>query len=97
MYFNTNSKESSFFTNNNFQTQLGRQIVYELEIKTNHKFKNMSNKIIRKNNYANIWKWQEFSFKENMLNAMNDLIPAIVKIKKDSKSNKFSFQTFKKK
>jgi len=97
VYFNTNSKESSFFTNNNFQTQLGRQIVYELEIKTNPKFKNMSNKIIRKNNYANIWKWQEFSFKENMLNAMNDLIPAIVKIKKDSKSNKFSFQTFKKK
>ena len=57
----------------------------------------MSDEITKKNNYANIWKWQEFSFKENMLNTMNDLIPAIVKIKKDSKSNKFSFQTFEKK
>ena len=97
VYFNTNSKESSFFTSNNFQTQLGRQIIYELEIATNQEFKNMSDEIIKKNNYANIWKWQEFSFKENMLNAMNDLIAAIIKIKKDSKSNKFSFQAFEKK
>ena len=29
---------------------------------------------INKNNYASIWKWQEFSFKENMLKTMNDLI-----------------------
>ena len=57
----------------------------------------MSDEIIKKNNYANIWKWQEFSFKENMLNTMNDLIPAIVKIKKDNKSNKFNFQNIRKK
>ena len=88
-------EKSSFFTYNNFQTQLGRQIVYELEIKTNPKFNNMSNKIIRKNNYANIWKWQEFAFKENMLKTMNDLIPAILEIKSDSKSIKFNFQILK--
>ena len=97
VYFKTNSSTSSFFTNKNFQTQLGRQIVFELEIQTNLKFKNMSEEILKKNNYANIWKWQEFSFKENIYNTMNDLIPAIVKIKKDNKSNKFSFQTFEKK
>jgi len=96
VYFNTNSEQSSFFTNNNFQTQLGRQIVYELETKTNSKFKDMSDKIMEKNNYANIWKWQEFSFKENMLKTMNDLIPSFLKIKKDKNSNKFCFQTFEK-
>tara|TARA_Y100000590_G_scaffold322405_1_gene365091 strand:+ start:4644 stop:5567 length:924 start_codon:yes stop_codon:yes gene_type:complete len=97
VYFKTNNKTSSFFTDKNFQTQLGRQIVYELEKKTNPTFKNMSDEILKKNNYANIWKWQEFSFKENMLNTMHDLIPALLEVKKDSKSNKFNFQIFEKK
>ena len=96
VYFKTNKNTSSFFTNKNFQTQLGRQIVFELEKQTNPTFKNMSEEILKKNNYANVWKWQEFAFKENMLKTMNDLIPALLEVKNDSKSNKFNFQTFEK-
>ena len=83
--------------NKNFQTQLGRQIVFETEIETNNTMKEMSDKILKKNNYASIWKWQEFSFKENMLKTMGDLIPTLLKIEKNNKNNKFNFQTFKKK
>jgi len=97
VYFQTNSISSSFLTNKNFQTQLGRQIVFETEIEANNTIKEMSYKILKKNNYASIWKWQEFSFKENMLKTMEDLIPALLKIEKDNKNNKFNFQTFKKK
>ncbi len=97
VYFQTNSISSSFLTNKNFQTQLGRQIVFETEIEANNTIKEMSDKILKKNNYASIWKWQEFSFKENMLKTMEDLIPALLEIKKDNKNNKFNFQTFKKK
>lgn len=97
VYFQTNSISSSFFTNRNFQTQLGRQIVFETEIEANNTIKEMSDKILKKNNYASIWKWQEFSFKENMLKTMEDLIPVLLKIEKDNKNNKFNFQTFKKK
>ena len=97
VYFQTNSISSSFLTNKNFQTQLGRQIVFETEIEANNTMKEMSDKILKKNNYASIWKWQEFSFKENMLKTMEDLIPALLKIEKDNKNNKFNFQTFKKK
>ena len=97
VYFQTNSISSSFLTNKNFQTQLGRQIVFETEIEANNTIKEMSDKILKKNNYASIWKWQEFSFKENMLKTMEDLIPALFKIEKDNKNNKFNFQTFKKK
>ena len=53
----------------------------------------MSKEILKKNIYANIWKWQEFSFKENMLKTMNDLILALLDIKND----KFKFFTFEKK
>ena len=97
VYFQTNSISSSFLTNKNFQTQLGRQIVFETEIEANNTIKEMSDKILKKNNYASIWKWQEFSFKENMLKTMEDLIPVLLKIEKDNKNNKFNFQTFKKK
>ena len=97
VYFRTNKNTSSFFTNKNFQTQLGRQIVFELERQTNPSFKKMSDESIKKNNYTNIWKWQEFAFKENMLKTMNDLIPAILEIKRDGKSDKFNFQILKNK
>ena len=50
---------------------------------------------MKKNSYANIWNWQEFPFKENMLNTMGDLIPELTKIEENE--NKFDFQTFKKK
>ena len=97
VYFKTNKNTSSFFTNKNFQTQLGRHIVFELEKQTNPTFKNISEEILKKNSYANIWKWQEFAFKENMLKTMNDLMPTLLEVKNDSKSNKFNFQTFEKK
>jgi len=93
VYFKTNSPSTSFLTNKNFQTQLGRQIVLEIEKKTNNHIKNFSNEILKKNKFANIWKWQEFPFEENMLKTMNDLIPALLDIKDD----KFNFSTFKKK
>ena len=93
VYFKTKSPTTSFLTNKNFQTQLGRQIVFEIEKETNSDIKNMSNEILKKNKYANIWKWQEFPFKENIFKTMNDLIHALL----DIKNNKFNFSTFEKK
>ena len=93
VYFKTNSPSTSFLTNKNFQTQLGRQIVFEIEKETNSDIKKINKEILKKNIYANIWKWQEFSFKENMLKTMNDLILALLDIKND----KFKFFTFEKK
>ena len=93
VYFKTNSPSTSFLTNKNFQTQLGRQIVFEIEKETNSDIKKINKEILKKNIYANIWKWQEFSFKENMLKTMNDLILELLNIKND----KFKFFTFEKK
>ena len=93
VYFKTSSPSTSFLTDKNFQTQLGRQIVFEIEKETSSDIKNMSKEILKKNIYANIWKWQEFPFKENMLKTMNDLIIALLNIKND----KFKFFTFEKK
>ena len=93
VYFKTNSPSTSFLTNKNFQTQLGRQIVFEIEKETNSEIKKINKEILKKNIFSNIWRWQEFPFKENMLKTINDLIPALLDVKND----KFKFSTFEKK
>ena len=97
VFFNTNSNYSSFFTDKNFQTQLGREIVYEVELQTNPEFQKLVKKITDKNIYASVWKWQNFSFEENILKTMHDLIPQFKKIKSNTNSDKFSFNFFGKK
>ena len=49
VYFKTNSSSTSFLTNKNFQTQLGRQIVFEIEKETNSDIKKMNKEILKKN------------------------------------------------
>jgi len=95
VYFKTKDNRSSFLTNKNFQTQLGRQILFELELENNKEMNDLYKTEIIKNDYASIWKWQEFSFKENMLKTMNDLIPSLLEIEKES--GQYEFKTYKKK
>ena len=92
VYFNSPYKSCSFLTNKNFQTQMGRQIIFEAEKRVNPEFKISSDKIIRDNLFANIWKWQEFPFKDNMLSTMNEMIDGFGSIK--NKLKKFNFKYF---
>ena len=57
----------------------------------------IAEEILKKNTYANIWQWQNYSFTENMLKTMDDLIPALLEIQNDTQNNKINFQTFKRK
>ena len=94
VYFKTKDSSTSFLTNKNFQTQLGRQIAFELEMETNQKIKDLYNKITSENKYANIWKWQEFPFNENILKTINDLFPVLLEIQKIK--NNYNFKSFEK-
>ena len=93
-FFETDNLNTSFLTKENFQTQMGRQIVFEVEVKKNKILNEYYNKIMEKNEYASIWRWQEFSFKENILKTMEDIIPSLQKVDTE---NEFKFKTFKKK
>jgi len=95
VFFKTSSLSSSLLTNKNFQTQFGREIAFEIEKKVNATIIEMSQRILEKNNYANIWKWQEFAFKENIYKTMNDLILPLTKIQKIE--DKYNFKLLSKK
>ena len=68
-------------------------LVYnEIEEETNEEMREIFNKEIKKNRFANIWKWQEFSFEQNMINTMNDMRIHLADLQK--KEPKYEFETF---
>jgi len=92
IYFKSSSKNSSFLTTENFQTQFGREVVYEILRETNIDFKKKTDQILRKNAYANVWQWQEYAYKENIYQTMLDLIP---ELNNNNLGNNYKFTTFK--
>ena len=94
VYFNNYLQSSSFLTNRNFHTQLGREILFDVEINSNNELKKFYENETKKNVYSNVWKWQEFPFKKNMLKTMLDIAPALLKIKNLPKAKVYKFETF---
>ncbi len=92
VYFKSPFKSCSFLTNKNFQTQMGRQIIFEAEKKVNPELKKFSDKVLKDNLFANIWKWQEFPFKDNMLETMSQMVDGFASIK--TKLKKYNFKYF---
>ena len=90
IFFKSDIKNSSFLTTHNFQTQFGREVVYEIIRYKSASFKEKAEKILKENSYSNIWRWQEFFFKENIYKTMLDLIPELNKVSK----NEYNFETY---
>jgi len=72
VFFDSGEKNTSFITTNNFQTQFGREVVFEIEKKLNLNFKNEMDKVKKKNPNIDIWKWQNFMFEEKILSTIQD-------------------------
>ena len=66
MFFRSDNFDTSFLTTNNFQTQLGREIVYNNELEVDENFKKEMVKL-NKNEFVNTWQWQNFMFEENII------------------------------
>ena len=66
VFFRSDNFDTSFLTTNNFQTQLGREIVYNNELEVDENFKKEMVKL-NKNEFVNTWQWQNFMFEENII------------------------------
>ena len=72
VYFGTDYPDSSFLNIKNFQTQFGRQVVFENELVTSSTFKREADKIIKENPLAEVWKWQSCVFNDNIIETVNE-------------------------
>ena len=63
---------TSFLTKQNFQTQFGRQVVYENEKDLSKDFSEKINKLKINNPILEPWKWQSCIFEENIIETVND-------------------------
>ena len=91
VYFNTGGKKS-FFTTNNFETQIGRQIIFEASIVKDKKLKNLYNKTLKVNKFSQIWRWQENVFEKNVFNTIVTILKSLRKYKKKRINNEFNLQ-----
>ena len=71
VYFKSDYDNASFLTTNNFQTQFGRQVVYENEFKLDKLFNNKIKKIKSKNEFLQIWRWQNCMFESEIIQTIN--------------------------
>lgn len=93
VFFKTSLSKVSFLTDKNFKTQLGREIVFETEKEMSQEMKIFCEKVYKKNMYSKIWRWQEFSFNENILSTIDGLIDPLQDLCK--KNNKFNLTVSK--
>ena len=71
VFFDSGEKNSSFITTNNFQTQFGREVVFEIEKKLNLNFKKEIKEIENKNSTTELWRWQNCMFEEKILSTIH--------------------------
>jgi len=91
VFFDSGEEDSSFITTHNFQTQFGREVVFEIEKKLNIKFKNEVKKIEIKNPHTEIWRWQNFMFEKKILTTISDSQKAFKPYEKNFKEE---FKTY---
>ncbi len=92
VYFKSDFEISSFLTTNNFQTQFGREVVYQNELILNNQFKREVKELLNKNQNLNVWQWQHYTFEQNILHAMKIAKNGMNDLKEKYKSDYSEFE-----
>ncbi len=94
VYFKSDFEEASFLTTHNFQTQFGRQVVYNNEKELNKNFRDKVDDLQKDNKFLEIWKWQNCMFDKNILDTIIQTKSGLNKLKNkfEEKFKKFDIQ-----
>ena len=90
IYFNFNDKQN-FTTNHYLGTQFGRELVYEIYLNKDEEKKKYFNSLTRSNLNKFIWRWQDYSFEDNILTTIKEM-SSYLKDNVNSKENNFGFK-----
>ena len=80
VYFKSDFDASSFLTTKNFNTQFGREVVYNIELILNNNFKKKVKQLNDKNKNLNLWQWQHYTFEKDILNSMQIAKIGLIKL-----------------
>ena len=72
VFFDSGNDETSFLTTHNFQTQFGREVVFELEKLLDKKFNSEVKKMEKLNPYIEVWRWQNYMFEKKIVKTISD-------------------------
>ena len=94
VFFDSGESSSSFLTTHNFQTQFGREVVFEIEKKLNKKFNLEIKKLEKQNPYNEVWRWQNYKFEKQIITTLKDARVSLKSFKKifQEEFKKFDFQ-----
>tara|TARA_B110000037_G_scaffold219882_1_gene286047 strand:- start:1 stop:915 length:915 start_codon:yes stop_codon:yes gene_type:complete len=81
VYFKSDFEISSFLTTNNFETQFGREVVYQNELILNNQFKSEVEDLKNENQHLNVWQWQNYIFEKDILHSMKIAKTGLQKLK----------------
>ena len=70
VYFRSEFDDASFLTTNNFQTQFGREVVFEIEKSLNKDFEKKVNELEKINKNLLVWRWQHHIFENEIIKSM---------------------------
>ncbi len=81
VYFKSDFEEASFLTTYSFETQFGRETVYQNELILNDEFRNKVEKLKKENQNLNIWQWQHYTFEEDIIETMKIAKNGLINLK----------------
>ena len=87
VYFKSDFEIASFLTTNNFETQFGREVVYHNELILNSEFKTKVKKLEDKNQNLHIWRWQHYTFEEDIVKSMKTAKTGLTKLQNKYQKN----------
>jgi len=95
VFFRSEFDEASFLTTHNFQTQFGRQVVFENELNLSNSFDEKIDVIKKNNQFLEVWKWQNCMFEANIIETVNlgRLYLKDLHIKYEKEFEKFKIKT----
>ena len=91
VYFKSDFENSSFLTTNNFETQFGREVVFQNELILNNQFKRQVEELKNKNQNLNVWQWQHYTFEKDILYSMKIAKTGLDKLKEKYKKDYSEF------
>lgn len=92
VFFDNGDPETSFLTTKNFQTQFGREVVFEIEKVLNKRFNKIVGQFLKKNPHKEIWRWQNYMFEKKIISTIKN---ACLQFKELEKEFKSEYEKFK--